>query len=215
MTEKYGLTKFETTGKAMALFGAKFDDKELRKRSSTARLEIERRRMELEKATAFVDTVLEKLLDKENPPSREEAEKYVNIANLMGMSGFLKGVGLMVDCVSKREKVTNKAGEVSYRRITVASVVDEVGDMLFHGVFSRQDLSLEMLNDLGLHFKAFLDDNGVFNADKYFSDKKEDGDETDIPEPSVEEVGETVTEAELEAAKQKPNIEVILGMAKK
>ncbi len=114
--------------------------------------------------------------------STEKLQQLLTVASVLGMSSIVKGQELIVDCVTVRERVKIKGGKYGHRRFTLGELVqylvaaigeEETDNSDGTGALGALEQGLEMLNDIGVKFGSFVDENGVPKPDKYFYKENE------------------------------------------
>lgn len=198
----------------------------LQKRADTSGKQVEQKRRELASLAFTVEGLTQELLGENCPaPTSPEYQKLANTANLYSMLAMIRGMELMVDVLTVRRSVKIKGTkERGYTRDTVGQMVADVGFCLSNP-HATEDLppgvmvaaahmveqfenGLEMLNDIGNHFKAFKDKHGAVSETKYFNPE----DEKEKPKAAAEEEvdeNEALTESDAEKIERPATAEVM------
>jgi hypothetical protein len=201
--------------------------KAVHKATSTGRLDLEEKRKRLEQKAKLIEGLTSKLLNEKNPPSPKDAERFMNMAHLVMMTGYLEGLGLQVDCMASRErcKIQMKDGDIKagYRRrsvpdlltitddkgrtVSAAELLDEVSEGIGFIAHMMDQYMIPMLKDIGVATRAFRNDHGFEDPEKY--DKLDKEEEAATGEKPVEELavvpeGEAVVENNGSEASQEP-----------
>lgn len=161
--------------------------KRLRAETETDGGELERKRMLLAQTSAILGGISEAIMHPDTKPG--EAAQMQASASLLGMKGMLDGIGLLVDCLTHREKITMDNGKPGFHRFSMGSHATEINEALYGlppdpegetleeregepGLIDMIETGIDMLEEIGVAHKAFKDKHGVFDPKKY-SDKAE------------------------------------------
>lgn len=145
-------------------------EKMVLKHSSTNGRNLELRRIELGTVSLGMDGLIREILDTENGLSESERAAKSNTANLLGLSGMVKGLELIVDCLSLRSKVKLANGQEGRVRMTLADMTRDVAACVANpedGMAVQLDDLSEMINDIGISWKSFKDEKGEVFPTKY------------------------------------------------
>lgn len=144
------------------------------KRSSTNEKQLELKRRELGGLNIALESMVVQLQQEGEKMPPDELSRVSNTASLTGMLALSKGVELLVDCVTSRSKVrvkNRKTGKIEdgFVRFGVGDIAEKIALMLGseEGLVATNEMMADILNDIGARFKAFRDEKGVLDPNKY------------------------------------------------
>lgn len=156
--------------------------KRLRAETDTDGAALERKRMALAETSAVLGGISEAIMNPATAPT--DAMRMQAAASLLGMKGMLDGVGLLVDCVTNRERVPMENGKTGYHRFSIGSHAVEINEALWGvppdpdgeteeekdgeaGLLDSFETGVNMLEEIGVSLKAFKDHRGAVSPTKY------------------------------------------------
>ena len=139
-------------------------------RASTSAKQMEIKRREIAQMSATVELLVNQAVDL--PPENPKSAQMLNTANVFGMICMMKSMEYVCDALSWRTTSKIKGtNEKAHSRLTVADLLNEIASAVDHpeegGLLQNQEISLAMLNDIGIALKAFKDKHGVISDGKY------------------------------------------------
>lgn len=164
------LKKFSSTNalQVSGKYKAKWLEKIADKASRTDCLALQQKRIELEKKVQFTDKMIEMLVsgkDENGEPMDSDGKtRLMNLVSLSGMSGMLRGMCLLADCLTevsackiKQPDGTLKPGR---KRISLAENLTDIHDMMIDGL-AVADMHCQITHDIAYAGEVWKDDKGV------------------------------------------------------
>jgi hypothetical protein len=144
------------------------------KRSGTNEKQLELKRRELGGLNIALESMVVQMQQEGEKLPPDELSRLSNTASLTGMLALSKGMELLVDCVTSRSKVrvkNRKTGKIEdgFVRFGVGDIAEKIALMLGsdEGLVVTNEMMADILNDIGVRFKAFRDEKGVLDPNKY------------------------------------------------